>query len=164
MWQQTGRCLLLGAALVSGMEACTLFPAGSSSTLPSSAFFSIDPDGLKQVQAIAHEQDIRAQNCHTGPTCEEVYYTRGLVALFENRADAITKFQEMHTTMPNSRYDAAAIGWLNLLQDTMPATIHTKALIGQLRQEVLHNLLERTEFAADRGVDARSRRVAELNP
>ena len=103
------------------------------------------------------------KNCHKGPSCEEAYYTRGLVALFENRADAITVFQELHTAMPNSRYDAATTGWLNLLQDTAPSSVYSKALLVQLKQEVLHNLLERSDLATVRSVKEHERRVAELN-
>jgi hypothetical protein len=39
------------------------------------------------------------------------------VALFDNRADAITAFQALHSAMPTSRHDAAIVGWLSLLQE-----------------------------------------------
>lgn len=102
------------------------------------------------------------KNCHKGPACEDAYYTRGLVALFENRADAITIFQELHTAMPNSRYEVATTGWLNLLQDTVPSSKHHQALMVQLKEEVLHNLLERSDLTALRTVKDHDRRVAEL--
>ena len=73
---------------------------GSSMTLPSSAFFPVDANELKPLQAIANVQDARMKNCHKGPACEDAYYMRALVALFENRADAITVFQELRTAMP----------------------------------------------------------------
>jgi hypothetical protein len=149
--------------MTGGMEGCTIMKSGSSTTLPSSAFFTADPAEVKPLQAIAHAQDSRMKNCHKGPACEEAYYTRGLVALFENRADAITVFQELHTTMPNSRYEIATTGWLNLLQDTAPSSIYSKALMGQLKQEVLHNLLERSDLATVRSAKEHDRRVAELN-
>ena len=104
--------LVLGAFIMGGMEGCAIFQSGSSSTLPSSAFFPIDAAELKPLQAIGQAQDVRMKNCHRGAACEEAYYTRGLVALFENRADAVTVFQELHTAMPNSRYDAATTGWV----------------------------------------------------
>ena len=148
-----------------GMAGCSIMRSGSgsSATLPSSAFFPIDTGELKPLQAIAHAQDSRMKNCHKGPACEEAYYTRGLVALFENRADAITVFQELHTAMPNSRYDAATIGWLNLLQDPAPSSVYSKALLVQLKQEVLHNLMERADPTIVRNAKDHDRRVAELN-
>ncbi|MEP7153928.1 MAG: hypothetical protein ABI856_19665 [Nitrospira sp.] len=65
--------------------------------------------------------------------------------------------------MPNSRYDAATIGWLNLLQDSAPNSVYSKALLVQLKQEVLRNLLERSDLMAGRNADDHNRRVAELN-
>lgn len=101
------------------------------------------------------------KNCHKGLACEDAYYVRGLVALFENRADAITIFQELRTVMPNSRYDASAIGWLNLLQDKAPVSSYNKALLGQLRQEIIQNLLERSEPMLG-ATKEQGRHVAEL--
>lgn len=143
MSQRTVLFLALWMLTAGGIEGCTMMQNGSSTILPSSAFFPVDATELKPLQAIAHAQDTRMKNCHKGPACEEAYYTRGLVALFENRADAITVFQELHTAMPGNRYDVATTGWLNLLQDTAPSSDHNKALMVQLKQEVLHNLLER---------------------
>lgn len=163
MPQRTFLCLILWMLIVIGTEGCTMMQPGSSTTLPSSAFFPVDVSELKPLQAIAHAQDTCMKNCHKGPACEEAYYTRGLVALFENRADAITVFQELHTAMPNSRYDVATMGWLNLLQDNALSSKHSKALMAQLKQEVLHNLLERSDLTAVRSVKDHDRRVAELN-
>ncbi len=163
MLQQTLLCLTVGTLLMGGIEGCSIMKVGSSTTLPSSAFFPVDANDLKPLQAIAHAQDSRMKSCHKGPGCEDAYYTRGLVALFENRADAITVFQELHTTMPNSRYDAATTGWLNLLQDTAPSSIYSKALLVQLKQEVLRNLLDRSDLMTARSAKEHDRRVAELN-
>lgn len=46
-------------------------------------------------------------------------------------------FQELHTAMPNSRYDVGTIGWLNLLQDPALSSISNRAIRAQSRQEVL---------------------------
>lgn len=157
------RQFILWGLIVVGIEGCTMMQAGSIAVLPSSAFFPIDATELKPLQAIAHAQDIRMKNCHKGPACEEAYYTRGLVALFENRADAIVVFQELHTTMPNSRYDVSATGWLNLLQDNAPSSRYGKALMAQLKQEVLRSLSERQDLTTARNVKDNDRRVAEIN-
>ncbi|WHZ24825.1 MAG: hypothetical protein OJF47_003937 [Nitrospira sp.] len=164
MSQRTFLELTLWGLIAIGIEGCTMMhQSGSSAILPSSAFFSIDANELKPLQAIAHVQDARMKNCHKGPACEDAYYTRGLVALFENRADAITVFQELHTAMPNNRYDSAVTGWLNLLQDNAPASKYSKTLMAQLKQEVLRSLSERQDLAAARSVKDHDRRVADLN-
>lgn len=163
MSRRTVLSLALLMLIAGWFEGCTtMSQPGSSTTLPSSAFFPVETSELKLLQAIAYAQDTRMKNCHKGPACEEAYYTRGLVALFENRADAITVFQELHTAMPNNRYDAATTGWLNLLQDTAPSSVHSKALMIQLKQEVLHNLLERSDLTTVKSVKDHDRRVAEL--
>ncbi|MBX3235493.1 MAG: hypothetical protein KF814_05025 [Nitrospiraceae bacterium] len=157
--------LAVCAVLALGLGGCAVIETntGSSAVLPSSAYFSVDQADLRVLQGIAHAQEQRLKNCSKGLACEDAYYTRGLVALFENRADAITVFQELHTTMPQSRFDAAVVGWLNLLQDTTPATKQNTALHAQLKQEVLHNLLERQELALARGIKTQDRKVAELS-
>lgn len=162
MSQRTVLSFALWMLIVGGIEGCTTMPSGSSATLPSSAFFPVEANELKSLQAIAHVQDSRLKNCHKGPACEEAYYTRALVALFENRADAITVFQELHTAMPNSRYEVATVGWLNLLQDASLSSNQNKALMVQLKQEVLHNLLDRSDVATVKTVKDHDRRTAEL--
>ena len=115
---------------------------GSSTTLPSSAF-SGRPRGVEASSGDRSCPGFTDEELPQGPACEEAYYTRALVALFENRADAITVFQELRTAMPNSRYEGATTGWLNLLQDTAVSTSQNKALMVQLKHEVLHHLLDR---------------------
>jgi hypothetical protein len=134
-------------------------------TLPSSAYFAADSAELKILQALAKTQEARMKSCAKSVTlCEEAYYGRGLVALFENRADAINVFQELHTTMPNSRYAASIQRWLNLLQDRTPASNqNNNVLLAQLRQEVLHSLMDREELSAARRTKEQERKVADLS-
>lgn len=154
--------LVLGMLLVGGIEGCALARGGSSVTLPTSAFFLIPNAEAIQLHAIALTQEAQMKTCHKGPACEDAHYIRGLVALFENRSDAITVFQQLHTAMPTSRYDVATRGWLNLLQDSTSSSVSSQALRAQLRQEVLHTLLGPVDMAASRGVTAPAARVAEL--
>ncbi len=163
MMPRTVLGLALGALLMGGMVGCTITKAGSSTLLPSSAYFPADATELPSLQAIAHAQDTRIKNCYKGPACEDAYYARGLVALFENRADAIRLFQELHTAMPKSRYDVATSGWLNLLQDPALSSNATTALRAQLRQEVLHTLLGRPALMTGRRTKERDLRIAELS-
>lgn len=149
---------------VFGITGCGMMKPRTSVTLPSSAFFVADPTDLKTLQLVAKAQDARLKACakSTG-ACEEAYYTRGLVALFENRADAINFFQELHTTVPNGRYATSSQRWLSLLQDTSPASSHNRALLAQLREEILHDLLEREEAVVGRRSKEQERKIAELS-
>jgi hypothetical protein len=148
--------------LVLGLSGCAT-NIRTSVVLPSSAYFAAEPAELKQLQAIAKIQEARMKNCgKSAVLCEEAYYTRGLVALFENRADAINFFQELHTTMSNGRYAASSLRWLSLLQDNSLASKHNSMLFAQLRQEVLNGLLEREEPAISRRMKEAERKVADL--
>ena len=70
MSQRTLLCLTLGVLILGGVEGCTIMKSGmksgSSTTLPSSAFFPIDAGEMKPLQVIAHAQDSRMKNCHKG--------------------------------------------------------------------------------------------------
>jgi hypothetical protein len=161
---KSGTTLYVTLSIFLVLGGCSMMKAtGTSTTLPSSAFFAVDASELQSLQTIAHAQDERMRNCHKGSACEDAYYTRGLIALFENRANAITVFQELHTAMPNSRYEVATMGWLNLLQDNALSSKHSRALLIQLKQAVLHNILERSDLAGTRNMKDYDRRVAEVN-
>ncbi len=154
--------LMLGMLIIGGMEACVSAKGGSSASLPSSAFFLSGSAEASELHAIALTQETRMKACHKGPACEDAYYIRGLVALFENRADAITVFQQLHTAMPTSRYDLATQGWLNLLQDSTLSSVSSQALRAQLRQEVLHTLFGQGDLTTVRSLQAHEARVVEL--
>jgi hypothetical protein len=146
------------------ITGCGMMKARTSMTLPSSAFFMADQAELKTLQSVAKAQEARLKICAKSTVvCEEAYYTRGLVALFENRADAINFFQELHTTMPNGRYATSSQRWLSLLQDSSPASSHNRALLAQLREEILHDLLEREEVTVGRRSKEQERKIAELS-
>ena len=91
----------LWVLLISGFLGCA--GAGPFVTLPSSAFFETDVKEREALQVVSRTQEARRANCQQNASCEEVTYLRGLVALFENREDAIHAFQELRTTVPNGR-------------------------------------------------------------
>jgi FAD/FMN-containing dehydrogenase len=161
-WTMRG-CVVGGAVLALAIGGCTgIATKASSATLPTSAFFRTEPDELKILQALSNAQDARIKACHKGQECEDAYYVRGLVALFVNRADAITTFQGLHSAMPTSRYDTAAAGWLNLLQDQALSSQQSRALMMQLKEEVLHTLRERWNTALAQQAKEAEGRLAEV--
>ena len=163
MYQKKCRRFAVLSLLLVSIAGCGVMHVQKTMTLPSSAFFMADNTELKMLQSLAKVQEARIKACAKSATlCEEAYYTRGLVALFENRADAINVFQEFHTTMPNSRYAASSQRWLYLLQDSPPVSSHNRALLAQLRQEILHSLLDREEVTVGRRSKEQDRKVAEL--
>ncbi len=135
----------------------------TSVNLPSSAFFETDSKEREALRVVSRAQESRRANCGQSATCEEVSYTRGLVALFENREDAINAFRELHTTVPNGHYAASSARWLTLLQGGQLASARQSPLFIQLRQEILHGLLEPDSLAVSRRTQEQERRIAEVN-
>jgi hypothetical protein len=133
---------ILSTLFVLTMWGC----AGHKTALPSSAYFPTEPSELELLHGIARTQEARVKACRDESACEEAFYTRGLVALFDNRADAINIFHELRTTMPQGRYATDSIRWLYLLQESFMPNAHHAALQAQLRQVVLRTLLERADL------------------
>ncbi|WP_447598613.1 hypothetical protein [Nitrospira sp. Nam80] len=129
---------------------CTTVRTTSSAALPSSAYFVADPSDLEALHTLARTQEARMRACHNPVACEQASYTRGLVALFENRADAINIFQELHITVPDGHYAAESLRWLYLLQERFTPSVHNTALQAQLRQAVLRALLDGTDVTVSR--------------
>jgi hypothetical protein len=138
--------------------------AGSSVTLPSSAYFEADLKEREALQVVSRGQESRRANCEQSATCEELTYSRGLVALFENREDAINAFQELRITAPHGRYAASSSRWIALLQGGQSASSRQSPLFIQLRQEILHGLLDPDTLAANRRMKEQERRIAEMRP
>ena len=81
----------LWVLFAAGLWGCAGGP-GLAVTLPSSAFFEADTKEQEALRVVSRAQESRRANCQQSATCEEVTYTRGLVALFENREDAINAY------------------------------------------------------------------------
>ncbi len=138
-------------------------PARAVCHAPEQRFFETDAKERQALQVASRTQEARRANCQRNTSCEEVTYTRGLVALFENREDAIHAFQELRTTVPNGRYAASSARWLILLQDGQPASVRQEPLFLQLREETLHGLLDTDTLAANRRLQEQERRIAEVS-
>lgn len=132
-------------AVVLGMWGCTGL-GGTSVTLPSSAYFTALSAELKSLRALAQKQETVVKDCPPpAGSCDDARYTMGLVALFANRSDALNIFEGLRTTAPNSRFAAPSTRWIELLQESAPVARQDTALYALLREEVLHNLLEKEE-------------------
>jgi hypothetical protein len=130
-------------------------------TLPSSAFFAADPDEQASLRALKSAHETYLLSCREPSDCENAAYACALIALFENRADAINAFQQLHTTMPEGQHAASSTAWLSLLQDIRPASFRQSAEFLRLRQEVLRSLLDHDNLTASRGLLEYERRLAE---
>lgn len=162
---KSGLCArgILAGLLVSGLWSCA-GGAGTSITLPSSAFFESDAKEREALKVVSRAQESQRASCQQSATCEELTYVRGLVALFENREDAINAFQELRTTLPDGRYAASSSRWIALLQGGGDVSSRQSLIFLQLRQEVLQKLLEPDTLSASRRLKEHERRIAEMRP
>lgn len=141
---------------------CSGLKAGADGTLPSSAYFALETKDLNALHNLARKQEAVLKSCEK-LACEDARYTLGLVALFENRADALNIFQQLHTITPDGLFAASSARWIQLLQDSSPAGMRASALFAQFRQEILHGLVDREELTVSRRIINQDRRIAELN-
>ena len=93
--------------------------SGCASILPPSPltpFLAADSADVKLIEALAHEQYTRVENCHERKSCLQDHYTRGLIALFQSRERAVASFQQVKSLAPNSRLANLSTSWIDLLQ------------------------------------------------
>ena len=106
--------------LLISTPGCSGLKAGANGTLPSSAYFAVELKDLNALHSLARKQEAVLKGC-TKLSCEDARYTLGLVALFENRADALNIFQQLHTTTPDGLFATSSARWIQLLQDSVPS-------------------------------------------
>ncbi|WHZ25362.1 MAG: hypothetical protein OJF51_000157 [Nitrospira sp.] len=97
-------------SLLAGCAAWTTPPAGSR------PFFSVDPRETKFFQSLTKKQESIASKCGESTTCDHVYFTRGLLGLYESREVAEKYFEKVVAVAPRSHLAASSKAWLELLQ------------------------------------------------
>src|SRR4051812_29499095 len=85
---------VLGLGVLSGCAG--LFPPS-----PLAPVLLADPADGKLIEALAHEQYTRVENCQARKSCPQDQYIRGLIALFQSRERALESFQEAKAKAPN---------------------------------------------------------------
>ena len=83
---------------------------------PSEPFFIADPADLKTLQTLGRKLDALAPKCGEQSSCDQVHFTRALVALYESREAAVKSFQRVIAATPSSRLAASSALWIQLLQ------------------------------------------------
>jgi hypothetical protein len=148
-------------SLIPGAMSCLLFLAGCAAWSPapqfSQPYFTADPGELKSLQALAKKQDLLAQKCTERNSCEQVYYTRALVGLYESRDSASKYFEKVIAVAPKSPLASSSKLWIELierhaapieqswLQSVMaaPAISESQAILAQASSRLVRDLLDR---------------------
>jgi hypothetical protein len=80
-----------------------------------------NPNDAKLLRSLSQKQDAMLAACQETASCDHANFTRGLLALYENRDMAATYFERVITTAPKSRLAASSALWLQILRES-PAT------------------------------------------
>ncbi|MEK6764098.1 MAG: hypothetical protein AABY96_15445 [Nitrospirota bacterium] len=109
MWLRYGSGLLMmgmlwGCATVNGPP------------LPGSApLFQADATDTVILQALQREQDALLSTCARQQSCDQVHFTRAMIALFKNGETAATSFQEAMTVAPKGLFADSSARWIQFL-------------------------------------------------
>jgi hypothetical protein len=123
-----------------GCTALTLSPVEPAST--SAPFLLADSSDLIALQAMGQKHDGLLQNCGKAKGCEELHYTRGLIALFESGSAATSHFTEVIASAPSSPFAASSARWIHLLETGLSSSSREYALRAELSYQVLNQLLD----------------------
>ena len=109
------RCsLIISSLLLVGCAAWTTPVPGSR------PYFSAEPREVKLFQSFATRQEGMALKCGESNSCDHVYFTRGLLGLYESREIAEKYFEKVVALAPKSQLAASSKAWLALLQQPTP--------------------------------------------
>jgi phage shock protein A len=67
------------------------------------------------MQAVRKEQDTLLSTCAQQQSCDQVYFTRAMVLLFQNREEAATSFQQAMAAAPNGPFADPSALWIRFL-------------------------------------------------
>ena len=109
MWFRYGSGLMMmgvlwGCATVNGPS-----PHGS---VP---LFQVDATDTVILQAVQREQDALLSTCAQQQSCDQVHFTRAMIALFQNGETAATSFQEAMTVAPKGLFADSSARWIQFL-------------------------------------------------
>jgi len=116
MWLRHGSWLLLtgmlwGCAMVNGTP-----PLGSE------PLFQADATDAAILEAVHREQETRLSTCTQSHSCDQVHFTRAMIALFQNGDAAAASFQEALTVAPNGPFADSSARWIRFLANR---TVHS---------------------------------------
>ena len=109
------RCSLITSSLL--LVGCAAWITPVPGSRP---YFSAEPREVKLFQSFARRQESVALKCGESNSCDHVYFTRGLLGLYESREIAEKYFGKVVAFAPKSQLAASSKAWLALLQQPTP--------------------------------------------
>jgi len=138
----------------------SLFLAGCAAwttSIPvSRSYFAIDPKEVAIFQSLVKKQEGLASRCVQSHSCDQVYFTLGLLGLYESREIAAKYFQKVLTVAPTGPVTGTSKAWLQVLQEpispgqkgwsesvlTAPAIAEAHSSLAMATDRLVRNLLD----------------------
>ena len=138
--------------IISALAGCSgLNPSRATSTAP---VFLPTAEDAPRVATLRHELDTKSVRCLEAANCEQVYFGRALVGLFENRETASANFRRVIDHNPVSPLASISQLWLRMIGDQEAGAVSggesnpTTGLLAQFVREWMDlHLNERAAFA-----------------
>lgn len=115
MWLRHGFWLLM-AGMLWGCVMVNGAPAPGSEPL-----FQADATDAVILQTVHREQETRLSTCTQNQSCDQVHFTRAMIALFENGEAAAASFQQAIAVAPKGPFADSSARWIRFLADR---TVH----------------------------------------
>ena len=156
--------MLWGCTMVNGTA-----PPGST------PLFQTDATDTVILQTVHREQETLLSTCTQHQTCDQVHFTRAMIALFQNREAAAASFQQAIAVAPNGPFADSSARWIRFLanrtfrptstDDPNGALLVMKGLVrtwlGQQRAETAKSP-DLAVHTLRRRIRTREKRIAEL--
>lgn len=149
--RRSGVLLLL---LLVWQSGCTTVPAPANGP-----YFTPDAADGKMLQSLVKKQEALISKCGAGAkgTCDHVFFTRALAALYENRETALRYFEKVIAVAPKSQLAASSKLWIQVLHGGHvpangswvqavahgPAISRTNLVLNQAAARTVRDLLDR---------------------
>ncbi|HEY5626454.1 MAG TPA: hypothetical protein VIR79_00770 [Nitrospira sp.] len=128
-------------------------------TVPASSqpYFTVESTDAKSIHQLAKKQDGVAAHCADHNSCDQAYFTRALIGLYESRDQAARYFNKVIAVAPKSQLAASSKLWLHLLQHQSPsserswwksvteapAISENQVVLGRMSDRLVRDLLDR---------------------
>jgi predicted membrane metal-binding protein len=117
--------MLWGCATVNGTP-----PLGSA------PLFQADATDTVILQAVQREQDALLSTCAQHQSCDQVHFTRAMIALFQDGETAATSFQQAIAVAPKGPFADSSAGWIRFLANRPALSAPTDEPNGELHGAV----------------------------
>jgi len=117
MWLRHGSGLVMAGML----WGCTTMML---ETTPQSSepVFHADTTDTALFQTVHREQETLLSNCAQRHSCDQVHFTRGMIALFQNGESAAAYFQQAIAVAPKGPFADSSASWIRFLSNRTSRT------------------------------------------